>query len=305
MQGLNWNDLRYLLAVARSGSLNAAAARLGVDQTTVARRLRAAEAALGARLFERTASGALHPTQAGEAAIARAERAEWEIEGLRTVGDSNAEASGVVRVTAVPMLVNHLLLPAVAELSADHPGLRVELVAEPRNLSLVRREADIALRLARPEASAGKSMLAWRIGSLAYGVYVPSGCAPAAEAALPWITYEEGMAELPQARWIAAAMAGNAASSAAVAVNDAEGVLQAIRSGLGRSLLPAVVGDHAPGVRAIAGTPQPFVLTREIWLLTHPDHRPLARVAAVISWLERVIRRCDASLPAVEGGEGR
>ncbi|HUN48921.1 MAG TPA: LysR family transcriptional regulator, partial [Stellaceae bacterium] len=90
MQALNWNDLRHVLAVARGGSLAAAAKQLGVDQTTVTRRLAAAEAALGARLFERGEGGALEPTAAGAAAVARAERVEQEIESLAAIAGSNA-----------------------------------------------------------------------------------------------------------------------------------------------------------------------------------------------------------------------
>ena len=291
MQALNWNDLRHVLAVARGGSLAAAAKQLGVDQTTVTRRLAAAETALGARLFERGEGGALEPTAAGTAAVARAERIEREIEGLGAIAGSNAAIAGTVRITAVPVLVNHVLLPASPWLTAAHPDLRLDFIAEPRNLSLIRREADIALRLARPDASAGSSVLARRLGSLAYGVYVPADCAPVEEAALPWITYEEGAADLPQSRWIAAAMGDGGATRAAVAVNDSEGVLQAIRGGLGKSLLPHVVGDRAAGVRAAADGAPAFVLTREIWLLTRPDQRPLARVAAAVDWLEEVIGR--------------
>ncbi|HTZ80999.1 MAG TPA: LysR family transcriptional regulator [Stellaceae bacterium] len=293
MQGLNWNDLRYLLAVARGGSLGAAAKRLKVDQTTVARRLGAVEAALGTRLFERGARGRLHPTPAARTAIARAERVEREIEALRGIAGGDQALRGTVRITAVPVLVNHVLIPAATALTATHPDLRLELLAEPRNLSLARREADIALRLARPDAGAGDAVLARRIGSLAYGIYAPAGAAPEGDAALPWITYEEGMAGLPQSRWMSAMIADAGGAAAPVSVSDAESVLQAIRSGLGKSLLPAVIGDSAAGLRAVADPAQPFVLTREIWLLTRPEQRRLARIAAAIGWIERTIERLD------------
>ena len=108
MQAMEWSDLRYVLAIARAGTLAAAARRLGVNQTTAARRLAAAEAELGARLFDR-ADGVLRPTRAGEAAIARAARMEREVEALEQgIGDADAAAAGLVRLTAVPILANRL-----------------------------------------------------------------------------------------------------------------------------------------------------------------------------------------------------
>src|SRR5690349_14902177 len=136
MQAMEWSDLRHVLTVARAGTLAAAARRLGVNQTTVARRLKAAEQALGTRLFERR-DGVLYPTAAGEAAIVRAARVEQEVEALETgVGEDEAGVAGLVRITAVPILANRLLIPALPKLLAVHPGLRLELVAEPRNLNL-------------------------------------------------------------------------------------------------------------------------------------------------------------------------
>lgn len=287
MQGLDWNDLRHVLAIARGGTLAAAARQLGVDATTVARRLRAAEAVLDARLFERLPDGALRPTQAGEVASAHAEQAEAAVLGLLgTVAGADATPAGTVRVTAVPVLVGRVLVPAAAALTARHPGLRLELIAEPRDLSLMRREADLAVRLARPAPDAGRAVLARRVGQLAYAAYAPADCSADAAAALPWVSYEEGMAGLPHARWMATA-AARGGRLAPVALNDAEAVIQAVRVGLGRSLLPCVAGDADAGLRRIAppkGVPP--LPVRELWLLTHPDVRPLARVAAVTAWIE-------------------
>ncbi len=285
-QATNWNDLRYLLAVARGGTLSEAARRLRVDETTVARRLAAAEAALGARLFERV-EGALRSTPAGEVAIAHAERIEHEMHGLgNRIAGADAAVAGTVRLTAVPILVNRLLVPALPRLYAAHPLLRLELVAEPRNLSLTRREADIALRLARPQG--GGTAVARRIGRLDYAVFAPRRGDPDR---LPWIAYEEGMDELPQAKWIAAA-ARAAPGPPALLVNDAETILAAVRSGLGKSLLPCAIAEREPGLRRL-GDAAP-ALSRELWLLVHADLRPLARIAAVIGWLEDAVQAGSA-----------
>jgi DNA-binding transcriptional LysR family regulator len=284
MQAMEWSDLRYVLAVARAGTLAAAARRLGVNQTTVARRLAAVQAALGARLFERK-DGMLRPTKAGEAALARAAQVEQEFLALeRGIGGADAVAAGIVRVTAVPILANRLLIPALPRLFAKYPRLRVELVAEPRNLSLTRREADIALRLARPEAG---TALARRIGRLDYAVYGPRR---RGSENLPWITYEEGLSHLPQARW----MAGQAGAAAPLRVNDAEAIVHAVRAGIGKSLLPCFVGEREPGMQRL-GRPG-AVLSRDIWLLVHRDLRAQARIATAIDWLTDLMAACRAAV---------
>jgi len=288
MQGLDWNDLRHVLALARRGTLAGAARSLRVDATTVGRRLRAAEQELGTRLFARLPDGALRPTQAGEAAVAHAERVEAAVGGLLgAVTGADAAPVGTVRVTAVPVLVGRVMVPAAAALTARYPGLHVQLIAEPRALSLTRREADLAVRLARPAPDAGHAVLSRRIGWLHYAAYAPADCPAGWEAGLPWVSYEEGMAGLPQARWMAT-VATPGTGLSPVALNDAEVVVQAVRAGLGRSLLPCAVGDAETGLRRIAlleGWP-PLPL-REVWLLTHPDVQPLARVTAVTGWIER------------------
>ncbi len=279
-QATNWNDLRYVLAIAQGGTLAAAARRLRVDETTVARRLAAAEGTLDARLFERV-DGAMRPTPAGETAIAHAERIEREMRALHgRVAGTDAALAGTVRLTAVPIVINRLLVPALPALMAAHPLLRLELIAEPRNLSLTKREADIALRLARPRG--GGTAVARRIGRLDYAVY---GARDRDAEALPWITYEQDMDELPQAQWIAAATRG--APPPTLMAADAETILAAVRAGLGKSLLPCAVAEREPGLRRL-GDAAP-VLSRELWLLVHADLRRLARVGAVIDWIEQTI----------------
>lgn len=278
--GMEWHDLRYVLAIGRHGTLSAAARRLRVDQTTVARRLAVAEKQLGARLFDRI-DGRMRATAAGETTIAHAERVESEIGRLEaTIGGADLAATGKVRLSSVPILINRLLMPALPGLIAQHPGLTLELAGEARSVSLSRREADIALRQARPS---GDTALARRIGGLDYAIYAP---AKRKARDLPWITYEDDLADLPQARWIAQHVKLDAL--APLRVNDADAALAAVRAGIGRTLLPVAVARHKPGLRAEdSGRP---VLTRDLWLLVHPELRRLARIEAVIAWLEKVAR---------------
>jgi DNA-binding transcriptional LysR family regulator len=294
MPDLNWNDLRVVLAVFRSGSLAAAARLLHVDETTVARRLAVAEAAVGARLFQRTDGKVLCPTEVGEAAVVAAEQTEQMVGNLHaSATQARTVVTGTVRLTAVPILINHLLVPALHDLTERCPVLRLELIAEPRDLILTRREADMALRMARPSGDTGANLLARRVADMHYAPYVSAGLSQEAADRLPWLGYEQGMAALPPARWLAARQ-GTAGSP--VSLNDAEAILQAVLAGLGRSLLPCMIADrHAALTRCdVPGLPKPP--TRELWLLTHPDQRGLARIAAVQEWLERTLAQAGRSL---------
>jgi DNA-binding transcriptional LysR family regulator len=285
MQSLNWNDLRYVLAVSRGRTLAAAARLLGVDDTTVARRLAAMQDIFGARLYQRQPDGTVRLTAAGEHAALHGERIEREV-GVLSAALAGADdiVSGTVRVTSVPIIVNHLLVPATPDLLKRHPQLRLEFFAEVRDVSLTRREADLALRLARPKTG-GTRVTARRVGTVRYDVYAPVSC-PARDAArLPWITYDDTMAHLPQARWIAAAADRHGEPIAAARVNDAEALLQGVAAGIGRSLLPRIVADRDRRVRRLGQAP---VLSRELWLLTHAELRSLGRIEAVVEWIGQV-----------------
>ncbi len=278
MQGLNWNDLRFVLAVARCQSLAGAARRLGVNETTVGRRVAEAEQRLGARLFERSL-GLFQPTEAGRAVVAGAERVELEVQAVEaTTSGADRLAAGAVRLTSVPIVVNRVLVPALPQLLRDHPQLRVELIAEPRDLSLTKREADIALRLARPRKDV--RAVARRIGRLDYGVYGP---ARKTTGPLPWITYEDDMANLPQWRYMAERPVRGGETPPPVTVNDAEAILQSVKAGLGKSLLPVAIADREPGLVRLSGDPSP--LSRELWLMVHPELRNLTRIRVVVDWL--------------------
>ena len=292
MRPLDWNDLRYLLAVARGGTLAGAAKALGVDDSTVSRRVARLEARLEARLFERAGDGRLRPTPAGATAVERAERMELEVEGLRdSVTGADTVCAGTVRLTSVPLLVNRLLVPALPGLLDRHPALHLELVADPSDLSLRRREADMALRLARPR-SGGRRVLARRIGTLGYEVYAARSLPAAAAAALPWVTYDEAFAHLPQARWIAADVECGG-TAARFVVNDGEALVEAVAAGLGKSLLPSIVAQRDPRLARLAAPDGNPVLERELWLLVHRELRGLARIEAVSDWLSGLMTEVE------------
>jgi DNA-binding transcriptional LysR family regulator len=122
-------------------------------------------------------------------------------------------------------------------------------------------------------------------------VYVSASCSAAEAKTLPWITYDEAMAHLPQARWITATAAANDGKIASVRLNDAEAVLEAVIAGLGRSLLPCVVADGNSRLTRLGAKRRPPALNRELWLLTHSELRTLGRIEAVVDWIEQVVPR--------------
>ena len=282
MQEFNWDDLRFLLALARSGRLAPAADRLGVNETTVSRRLEALQNALGARLFERVA-GQYHSTPTCQAVLRHAEQVEQEIDRLtESLSGADARVAGQVRLTSVPIIVHRVLIPALPSLIQEHPALDLELIAEPQNLSLTKRDADLALRLARPQQE--HRILTRRLGRVDYAVYAKTSVG---RDDLPWITYDEVRAGLPQAVWMDQAAKAAGSETMALRVNDAEAVLHAVEAGLGKSLLPRAIADRRKGlVRLDAPGPTP---SRELWLLVHPELRRLARIQAVIDWIEETL----------------
>src|SRR3954470_4111321 len=143
---LDWDDLRVVLAVARGGTLSAAARALGITQPTVGRRIDGFERAVGARLFQRRPSGYVL-TAAGRAVAGHAERIEREaLAAERAITGRDAGLQGAVRITASEWLIARVIGPVLAGLIDRHRGLVIDLIADPRHLNLARREADIALR---------------------------------------------------------------------------------------------------------------------------------------------------------------
>ena len=280
----NWDDLRLLLALSRTGSIARAAGALGINQTTVARRLDQCEASFGTRLFDRV-RGAARPTEAGQELMAHAERIEREVLAAQAgLSGQNRKVEGTVRLTSVPLVINHILIPALADLQHAHPNLRLELIAEPKDLSLTKREADFAVRLSRPSREA--PVLAQKIGTLTYGVYGPAGLQGAPE---NWIVYDDTLAHLPHAKWLAGQ---SAPGTGTVAVNDAESVVACLRARLGASLLPVAIGEGLEGLARIPHAAEPP--TREVWLLSHPDHKALLRMNVVADWIKQAVRKALA-----------
>ena len=277
MQDINWDDLKFVLAVARSNNLASASRLLQVNESTVARRIVRIEKNLKAQLFERT-TGSLRLTKAGELAFDYAEQVEMNTQHLfGAIEGSDLKAQGTVRLTSVPVILNHLLIPCLQDFTNKHPQLNLELIAEPRDLSLSKREVDIALRLARPTKE--YRIIAQRVGRLNYAIY---GKKQQQHQQTPWINYEHNMRDLPQAKWIADKCKKSQIEST-IMVNDTESVLACLKAGLGKSLLPVFVGDKQQSLERLD---EQVTLSRELWLMIHPELRHLVRMKIVTQWLK-------------------
>ena len=270
---MNWDDLRFLVEIGRSATLAAAARHLKVDQTTVARRLRALEDALGTPLFERS-DGRWQPTATGARVLERATRIEEDVAGLTRIADAGRPGiHGSVRITSVGAIIAEWLVPRLPDLYARHPGLDVALVGSNDNLNVARREADIAIRLARPETG---DFVIRKLADVGFAVYASA----AGEPPDSWVCYDEDLAHTPEMRWLAPRLAD---SRVRLRSNGVEALTRAVAAGIGQAVLPCFIADTHPGLTRQSG-PAP-VVTRELWLLIHPDAKQQPRVAAVAEWL--------------------
>jgi DNA-binding transcriptional LysR family regulator len=289
MQSMLWDDVRVFLAVQRTGSHKQAARLLAVDATTVSRRVAALEEALGTRLLLRTPDR-LQATRAGELLAERAERMEAEaLAGERELSAADARLEGTVRITAADGLLHYVLLPALADFRRLHPAVRVDFIADNRELDLSRREAEVAVRLTRPREPA---LVARRLGELRMSLfaspeYVERRGAPRNVSALSahdFIGFDAALDALPQVKWLRRTVRE---PHYVVRANTTTAQALACAEGHGIALLPVFVGANEPRLRRLM--PRLVGPTRELWAVSHVDLRANARVEACISWLARVV----------------
>jgi DNA-binding transcriptional LysR family regulator len=275
---MDWDDLRYLLAVQREGSIGQAASALDVDPSTVARRIAALERALGAKLFDRTPRGYI-PTGAGLRARLAAEAAHEALLALeRDIGGQDEALGGHVRLTANEVLGAHVLPPMLARFCARYPEITLELVIDSRALDLASREADLALRLGRPSQP---ELVAQRVGTLGFGLYAGEGYlarSPWTPGDAPerhdWLVFSRWLREPPEREQLGAWLGGG---RVALQSNSMVALLHAAAADAGLAFLPRILADGAPGlVRLPVEVPG-----HELWLVVHRDLRGAGRVRAL------------------------
>ena len=267
----DWDDFRFFLAVARQGSLSGAARALGVNHTTVLRRVAGLEGAAGVRLFERLPAGyAL--TEAGEEVLAIAARVEEDIAAAdRRLSGKDSRIGGSLSVTTVDILALHMLPRPMAAFRALRPEIQVNLMVAEARLSLSKREADIAVR---PTLKPPDSLVGRAVSGMAFAVY---GTDPG----LPdWIALDDGFAHTAMARW----MKRRAPADRIVhRVNSVAALHASARAGIGLALLPCGLGDSAPELRRVGGIVEE--VESRIWLLTHEDLRQMGRVRVFLDFM--------------------
>jgi len=280
---LNWNDLRFVLETARQGGISGAARVLGVNHGTVSRRISAAEDVLGARLFDRLASGYI-PTEAGREAMLIAEQMEEQGHRLeRQMNARDIRIAGPLVVTAPQMLLDRFLGPVIQEFIQKYPAIELSVKAGNETLNLAAREADVALRVSAdpPETLVGK-----RVAQQRYGIYAaPELIArdPGADTPLDWVSFgnwpgppKEFLKLRPQLR-------------RQLVVDDIYAALAAVRAGIGATRLACFIGDSDPGLRRLPDTPLfPYM---PLWVLTHADLRTQPRVRAFVDHASSAIKK--------------
>ena len=285
-----WDDVRFFLAVARAGSLSAAARVLGVGHVTVGRRITLLEKRLGVTLLQRTPGG-LDITSAGEAVLQRCiamENAALDLE--RAAAGRDSSAVGSIRLTATEALAHQIIAPAIADLRKNYPNLRVDLAAGVRSLDIARREADLAVRVGRPS---GSGLVCRKLGDIGYSLYASRSYI--AEHRMP--QRGEGLAGHDLITFTGAPAAtspffmNESLDQARIALRCDNPLiqLQAAANGIGIAELACFLGDDCAALVRIWPGESPAL--RSVWLVFHEDLRRSARIRVVSSMIGDTFRR--------------
>jgi DNA-binding transcriptional LysR family regulator len=276
---MDWTDLQHFLALAREGSLSAAARSLNVDHVTVARRVAALEASMSLKLVDRRPRSYELTEDGKRIAKIGAPMAETAFAVERAALASKSEIGGEITISAPPSLANLLIAPKLIRLRQQHPGIRIKLIGEKRTASLNRREADLALRLARPTQP---GLIARKIGYFEFALYgSPDYLRATPPHAFAFVAYDASMDEAPQQRWLKG-FAGT--REIVLCTNDLENQAAAARTGIGLAVLPRFLGEADPRLERHDTGGRP--IGREVWLVLHRDLRRTPAVRAVASFIE-------------------
>ena len=281
----NWDDLRFALALARTGTLSAAGRALGVNHTTVMRRIEVLQEALGARLFDKTPEGYV-PTPAGEVVLRSTGRMEEEVQALeRTIIGTDDRLTGPVRLTTLDIFAD-LFMETFADFSTRYPGLSLEVSVDNAARSLTRREADVALRATNkpPEHLIGR-----RLFTMQYAIYgAPALVARAHDeglGAVPWLAWDERLNARITEDWMRQYVPR---ARRALIVDSAVIMRRAARAGVGLTFLPIQVAARERHLVAFNDPVPDFDM--DVWLLTHSDLRRTARVRAFMEHLTEGVK---------------
>ncbi len=277
---IDWEDVRVFVALARHGSLSAAARALRVNHATVARRLASLEESLGEPLAERRPDGYVL-TAAGERALGAAQIMETAASAL----GRGPQPGGLVRLNATPSMVQHFLAGHLTAFTTAHPGIDIEIAGDVRPVSLERSEADLALRLGKPEDG---DIIARKVATLGFGFRatddwirrVADGAPPA------FVGFDEANAHLPEALWL---KRNFPRQRLALRLPSQSAQAAAAQSGAGIALLPHFIGRSVTGLHLcdLGKAPPP----RELWLIRRRETAKLTLVRQVSDALVALYER--------------
>ncbi len=301
LKSLSWDDLRLVKEIAAAKGLGGAAERLGVNHSTVFRRLGQLEAAIGATLFERHRTGyAL--TTTGEAMVTLAQRVDEDITDFtRKLAGRAFTPAGELRITTSDTLLLHLLTPMLARFRAHCPDVRLDIVVGNQALNLSQRDADVAIRATDhpPETLVGRraARMAWALYGRSADFPQPAeSLAPASLYDRTWVALGDNFATMQVARH---ARTHIAPEHLAYKVNTVLGLAEAVEAGIGIGHLPCFIADVRPGLKRLV-PPDP-AFAGDLWLLTHPDLRHSPRVRVFLDFMAAEIA---AQRSSIEGETG-
>ncbi len=293
---MDWDDLRYVLAISRAGGLNGAARALDVNPSSVYRRLEALEKAMEVRLFERLRAG-YRLTPSGEALAEAAEKMEREALSVENrIKGTDVRLEGHLRVSTSEAVTLHLLPRWIAEFRDTYPGLTLDITSTNQIVDLSKREADVVIRGTEhpPEHLVGR-----RCGRIAFAAYASKRYLDKLGRDRPladyeWLGFEGPMLRVQQAKWLSETVPE---SRVRLRYDSFAPIRLAVASCLGCAALPCFACEDDPTLERLPGT---LTATRfHLWVLTHPDLRKSARVRAFLQFFGTRLAALDTSVMGV------
>jgi DNA-binding transcriptional LysR family regulator len=279
---LEWSDLQYFVAVCGRGSIGAAAQALGVNHSTVLRRIANLERTLDVRLFDRLPRGYVLTAHGHELAASVGGVAEQLDAAQRRVGGADLALSGTIRLTAPDTLLQALLLPLLARFQQEHPQVRLEVVADSRFLNLTQREADVAVRGSNrpPDNLVGRHAGTIQTALYASRAYLDALGAQPHATDHRWVGHDAALAHLQSAKWVRKHVPDE---RVVLRVDSLVALADAVAAGFGVGWLLCPLAAARPGLERLQPPPDEF--DTQVWVLTHPDLRGVARIRALTGFL--------------------
>ncbi|OTA16735.1 LysR family transcriptional regulator [Xenorhabdus beddingii] len=286
MQALIWDDIRVFLTVTRTGTISKAAENLGIGIATVSRKIERLESTLGIPLFLRHQAG-YRLTEEGAELLLKAETMEMAASSLLFEADTRATIAGTVRLATLETLASHLIMPNLPILQKHHPKLALEITTDLYSVNIHRRDADLALRITRPEQG---HINVRQLGTLGFGLYgseaylatCPSGIFNGKYDDAHFIGWTSEHSQLPSVNWLKQALKGRPLSIATTSIFTQ---IAAANEGLGLAVLPHIAGSNA-GLICIS---RDLGIDKPIWLTIQSDLAHSPRIRKVADFLADVV----------------